>query len=366
MFNRISLNPREKRVLSSLIQYPSLSDVEIASIVGVKHSTFATIKKRLNQKELFKKYYIPNFLYLGAEILTFDIRGLKDYSKAIRNADPIEMLESSDFFDKFNNAILAGYETKFWFVFMLCKNYSDLSRKQWYLEQLTRKYELTYDFMYSIDFPMNFSEIGRFMDFSKTMTKHFDIDLPVVPLQNPFSCNTDQKFKMTKVGWEIFKNLVEYPHLSPRMIAEEIDKPRTTVTRWLRIFLQSNMMVPRIIPNCKKLGFNIGVLYHISIITPNSSVLKEILRIIDNILYPIVLIRSGHDIFFIGIYSNFETYSDLDSLFVSLVGSTGHKFIINHQYILSLPHTTLIRNLKNSIVPVLKYLVSKEDFIKKK
>ncbi|MHA1214110.1 MAG: MarR family transcriptional regulator [Candidatus Hodarchaeales archaeon] len=365
MFDKISLNPREKRVLSSLIQYPNLSDVEIASIVGVKHSTFATIKKRLTEKKLLKKYYIPNFLSFGAEILTFDIRGLKDYSKSIKD-NPIEMLNSPEFLDQFDNAILAGYEIKFSFILMLSKNYSDLSKKKWYLEQLTRKFELTYDFTRSIDFPMRFSEIGRFLDFSKTMTKHLDIDLPVVPFRCPFSMDPNKKFKMTKVGWEIFQSVVKYPNLSPRMIAEKIEKPRTTVTRWLRIFLQSNMMVPRIIPNYKRLGFNIAVLYHISVITPNASVIKKILQIIDDVLCPIVLIQSGHDIFLIGIYSDFETYRDLDSVFVSSVGSTGDRFVINHQYILSLPHTTLILDLTNSIVPVLKYLVSKEDFIKKK
>ena len=55
------LSQNEARVLHSLVRWPNLSDQAIHSEIGMKKSTFSSIKARLREHDYYRRYYIPNF-----------------------------------------------------------------------------------------------------------------------------------------------------------------------------------------------------------------------------------------------------------------------------------------------------------------
>ena len=63
------LSQNEARVLHSLIKWPDYTDHAVHSQIGMKKSTFSSIKTRLKENNYFNRYYVPNFPNIGLELL---------------------------------------------------------------------------------------------------------------------------------------------------------------------------------------------------------------------------------------------------------------------------------------------------------
>ncbi len=57
----IDLSQNEARVLHSLVRWPDLTDQAIHSEIGMKKSTFSSIKTRLKEQDYYSRLFIPNF-----------------------------------------------------------------------------------------------------------------------------------------------------------------------------------------------------------------------------------------------------------------------------------------------------------------
>ncbi|MHA2172999.1 MAG: hypothetical protein ACXAB7_24345, partial [Candidatus Kariarchaeaceae archaeon] len=63
------LSQNEARVLHSLVKWPNLTDQAIHSQIGMKKSTFSSIKTRLKDHNYYKRFFVPNFPLVGFEML---------------------------------------------------------------------------------------------------------------------------------------------------------------------------------------------------------------------------------------------------------------------------------------------------------
>ncbi|MFX0138393.1 MAG: hypothetical protein ACFFDN_32425 [Candidatus Hodarchaeota archaeon] len=347
-----NMNEKEKMVLAGLIHYPSSPDIEISQNVDIKHSTFATIKKRLALNKMFRRYYLPNFTDLGAEILSIILRDVSE-SNATKGISSKPLVENLTFLKEFSNILLSSIETNISLSISIDQNYSELSRFLWEFDQKAKQNRIEFDKRLDLHFPVNFSEIPRFLDFSRSITNHLGIFLPPSPFRPTFLPKNPNP-NITKLGWEIYLKILKNPWSSPREIAEMINKPRTTTTRWLRNFTQSGLLTPRIIPNLKKVGYQISLASHITIVSSNRKMFSQVLKILDNELTPIILIRSDHDLFYIAPFASFESALECESKFIESMNEASLNFKTNYRYIFSFPHTHFQTTLDDSLENLVK------------
>ncbi|MHA1969244.1 MAG: hypothetical protein ACW964_15770, partial [Candidatus Hodarchaeales archaeon] len=229
----INLSTRERIVLSNIIAYPSFNDVDIANNAGIKHSTFATIKKRLFKNKFFMKIYFPNFTDLNAEIFSIAVREITNFS--IQNIDP-ELLQELKLQQKEGNLLITGIDANIAISVSIVRNYSDLLRNSWKVDQIARKAGIIFNFQHDLSIPMNYSTFYRVLDFSRSVPQYLGVEVDVTP-PAPLFRPSDGPLSITNLGWEIYLAILNNPGLSPKIISEILNKPRTTTTRWLRSFL---------------------------------------------------------------------------------------------------------------------------------
>jgi predicted transcriptional regulator len=346
------LSEKEKIVLSSLVANPSYSDIEIASNVGIKKSTFATIKKKLFQRKLFKKYYIPNFADLNAEIFSITIREVTDFS-----AEKISpgILKDFQIEEGNENIILIGMEANIAIAASIVRNYSDLVKNQWKFERIAKNLGMLFKFQHNLAIPILFSNFYRVLDFSISLPRHLGVDTQIFQFEPLFRAS-ELNLSITKLGWEIYLAFLKNPGFSPKEIASTIKRPRTTTTRWLRTFLQTRLLTPRILPNIQKIGYKICLITQLEVLSTLPTHFTNICQIIDKTISPEFLVQSNTSIFVISMFGTFDDVRQAEDDFLRLVETENINFKTKYRFIFSLPHTHFFLTLDNSLADIAKNL----------
>ena len=126
-------------------------------------------------------------------------------------------------------------------------------------------------------------------------------DPPPIPLFK----SSKLPLSITSLGWEIYLAFLNNPGFSPKNISEMINKPRTTTTRWLRYFLQTGLLTPRIMPNLKKLGYKLCLIAYLEVLSSLPEHQKEVTKAIDESISPEFLVQSYKNIIFVSMFSSF-------------------------------------------------------------
>jgi len=332
----LDLNEREKIVIASLIQFPGSSDVEIASQVGIKLSTFATIKKRLLKGGYFTKILLPNFAGFGAEIIGIHVHNLPSssvYQSDIDTGDPYYSLGTN------KNLLFSAIENEFAFTLSCYKDFEQFDNAIWQFDKTVRELGLDCSFQHELSFPIHYSEFPRFFDYSRSIIRHLNVDLPESETKHVFIDKKEVNFNITDLGKEILQCFLEVPGRTPKIVSQILGKPRTTTTRWLRRFIESDLLTPRVIPNPEKLGYQVGLVIHFVIVSSQAPIFQKTLHLIDTLLTPIILMRSDFDIVLFSMFKSFETAQIAEAEFFSAMTKVGISFRTEYHYLLSLPHT---------------------------
>ena len=354
------LNERERKVLASIIRYPLSSDIEIASRVGIKHSTFATIKKRLQIKNYYTRIYFPNFLEFGAEIISIHNYQLSKLSaQNFPISSPNTIIKEFESLKDFPNLLFSVIENNIISIMSCYHDFSQLENDLGKFDSFSLQSGLNLSTHSEIHFPIRFAEFPRFFDYSRSISKYLQVDLETDQFNPVFLPINDLKINITSLGYDILYSLLEEPGRTPKVVSEIIGKPRTTVTRWLRRFITSGLITPKIIPNVRKLGYEIVSISHYSVISTKTSILHESINIIDKELSPFILIRSEFDIVFTSLYNSFEAYQETEAKFVSEMNKAGISFTVESHYLLSLPHTTSTLDFMRNFAPLVSQLSGK-------
>lgn len=341
-----TLNDREKLVLSSLIQYPTLSDIKIADKVGINHSTFATIKKRLRQNELFNRYRLPNLSALGVEILSILIRNLRKNPSG-------NITSLSQKYSAFNNPniLFSFIETNFSLLTVVHQNFTRLGEFLWKYDRFAlENRHIDFDSKYELHFPLFFSIIPRFLDFSRSLPNHFGIEQPPAPFRSVFSSIDFSTIRLTKLGWRIFLAFLEFPEYTSKQVAQVINKPRTTISRWLRMFTQSNLLTPINLPNLQQLGYQLFLIGNLAVRSSNQKIFSQVLDICDDTILPMVLMQTDHDIFYASSFSSLEKAQDAEFAFIQRMNKSKIRFRRVFRYFLSIPHSSINININTSFL----------------
>jgi hypothetical protein len=334
-----NLTEREKKVIASLIQYPGYSDVDIGSQVGIKHSTFATIKKRLEKGSFFSKILIPNFAGFGAEMIGINVHS---FSTSSGHNDSLDEIARFNSLKGNQNILFSAIENEFAFSLSCYRDFAQFDEASWHLDKSIKDLGLKFSFHHEMCFPIHYSEFPRFLDYSRSIIKHFDVDLVDSGAKHVFIDKSGPKLNITDLGKEVLQCFLEAPNRTPKIVSKLIGKPRTTINKWLRRFIEADLLTPRIIPNPEKLGYQIGLIIHFSIVSSQTPIFQKTLQYIDTLLTPIVLIRSDFDIVVFSMFKSFESAQSAEMEFFSSMTKEGINFKTEFHYILSLPHTRRI------------------------
>jgi DNA-binding MarR family transcriptional regulator len=353
--SQVELNEKERRVLCGVIRYPTLSDVDIASKIGVKHSTFATIKKRLQDKQYFTRIYLPDFQGFGAEIISLYIWILSDISsKDLSILLPLKIIDMFESLEEYPNLLLTMIEGNIICSISCYSNYAQLEEELGKLDSLNLKFGLNFSSQHELHFPIRYSEFPRFFDYSRTVSKQLKIDLDEIKMNPIFSSRESPRLNITPLGYKILSAYLKGPGRTPKDISNLIGKPRTTAARWLRKFIKTGLITPRIVPNLQKLGYNLFCVCHYSIVSSQISKFHDALQIIDVELSPIMLVRSEFSIVYATIFSSFDEFQDAEAQFVAGMNKADISFNTEFQYFLSLPHTINTSNFMRNFAPIIK------------
>ncbi|MFW9778835.1 MAG: winged helix-turn-helix domain-containing protein [Candidatus Heimdallarchaeota archaeon] len=342
----VNLSLNECRVMTGLCQFPTFSDSKIADMIGINHSTFATVKKRLQQDGLFNKYRLPNLSALGVEILSVLIKNLrKNPSTAPNNLSRIDISLNSP------NILFSLAETNFSLLTVAHQNFTELGEFLSKYDRFTSgNQRINHESKLEIHFPLFFSLIPRFLDFSRSLPAHLGLSPSPAPLRTVFPKVDYSEVRITKLGWRIFRAYLEFPEYTSKQIAQIVNKPRTTVSRWLRALTQADLISPIIIPNFQKLGYQLFLIGNLAVRSSNKKIFSHVLSICDEAILPVVLMQTDHDVFYISPFSTLEDAQKAEFEFIQKMNDARIGFRRVFRSLVSLPHSTFTLKLNSGFL----------------
>ncbi|MHA2173525.1 MAG: winged helix-turn-helix transcriptional regulator [Candidatus Hodarchaeales archaeon] len=350
----INLNSRERIVLASIFQYPSKPDIEIATSINMKHSTFATIKKRLRNKGYFFRIYLPNFAGFGAEMFGINIqifandpRASITMPKRSKRNNINEYLESSP------NLLFSIIESNLAFTLSCYANFRQFQDDIWRYDNAILESDFNSIFQHELQIPIAFSTFPRFLDYSKSITRHLEVKSSIESEKIQFHFEEENKLILSNLSRTILEAFLESPGRTPKDVSEITGKSRTTTSRWLKKFLNSGLITPRYIPNVEKIGYKIILFSHYSISSSKESDFDKAIYFIDDSLAPIMLMRSEYDTILAALFRSYDSAKEAEQVFISQMNEEGISYKTKYQYLLSLPHTITKFNFMNKSASLL-------------
>ena len=145
----------------------------------------------------------------------------------------------------------------------------------------------------------------------------------------------------------VLEAFLETPGRTPKNVSKITGKSRTTTTRWLKKFIEVGLITPRNIPNVEKIGYKVALLSHYSINSFSNDDFDTAIKIIDNSVDPIMLMRSNNDIVLASIFRSYDSARGAEQALISQMNVDDLSYNIKFRYLLSLPHTITKFNFMN-------------------
>jgi DNA-binding MarR family transcriptional regulator len=302
---QVQLTKKEEKVLYGLIRYPNLSDSDLSEKINVKLSTLTSIKRRLSEQKYFYKLTVPLLNRLGAELLAViytqfnPVIPLEERVKTTRKT--IEVFDEIFF--------SVGAQDK-GFSISLSKNYTNIGRINEIRTDTFGKVGLLEEkYPNEAIFPFENSHIHRFFDYSRVIKKFFDFEIEDDDTKSKTEWfNDTKKIELTNKEINIYTALIEHPDATTQQIGEKIGVSRHTVARMKKKFFENGLLKQIIIPNLKKLGFEILAFYPIKF-NPSKSPSIEDIDILDT-SSTIFLARRQFETVIISAYPTYQDYKE--------------------------------------------------------
>ncbi|RLI61559.1 MAG: hypothetical protein DRO88_12875 [Promethearchaeia archaeon] len=301
----------EKKVLYSLIKYPDLSDKEISEILGIKTSTFTSIKKRLKKEGYYKLLIVPNLQYLGCEFVGVIFTSFNPViSLDARLKITKENIEISD------EIFLSIGDPEKGFSLSLNENYTNFTRiNERRTEIFGKEGLLEKEYPNEIIFPFKTSKTIEFFNYSKSLNSIFNLKFTksdnytkkTSPIKKKDESLPEDEFAKLKPNEKkILLCLVKYPEATLQEIADKINLTRHTVSRIKNRFFRMKLLSYLILPNLKKIGFGLLVFYHFKF-KPQKPPTREELNQLnsDSTIY---FVHKKFEAVMISIYTDYDAY----------------------------------------------------------
>jgi len=322
----LNLSQNECRVLHSLVKWPDLSDQAIHSKIGMKKSTFSSIKTRLKENDYFSRYFIPNFPKIGFEMLHVmfgQLNRFTTYEERMRIA--------SDTIKSFKEDFLVVSESNMAFNLSISQNYTEYAKnlEEFHLLYSENKF-LSKEGMHAHTYPFELSRFHSFLDYESLLAKSFGFVSETYENRISIPKGKVIPVKLSRAERKVLAGLVKHPEETDTLIADEVGVSRNTVANAKRKFLKEGICFTRIIPNMKKLGFE-NLVFSFRKFNPriSESQRAEAVELVRNLLNPIMYIGKNLDGFVISAHTSIEEYEKANEELMS--------FYMKQEYIVDDP-----------------------------
>ncbi len=249
----IKLKDADKKILCALIKYPERSLGELANIVDMNYWTFYKGVEKLKALGVFKETIIPNFPALGFELL---VVGYGSLTK--RRMYSLEKLKNMRNYLPFASGIFYAFAESYrGFVLGVAKNFTEISKSLIFAERLINVRELLMGENTNMVFlPFEITEIPIFFDYSNLLSQDFKIKLENI---------VEKKKKMTRLGkreMSVLIEMVKNPSASIKEISDKLNMAQQSVSRIKKKLFEEGWTRKKIIPDIKKLGYEVLVFAH--------------------------------------------------------------------------------------------------------
>ena len=312
MVEFLSIN--EKKVLYGLVSLPRETDKEIARALGIKYSTFNTVRQRLYERGMFNPIKIPALHRLGCEMMAMVYTSFNPVLPAEERAE--ETREKIEIFDEMIHSV---GEIHRGFSLSFSETYTNLCRiNDIRMDFFGEKNLLEEEHPIEVIFPFALSRIPRFFDYSKFLKVHFKMDkilkgLPEnSPIRNPPSVaeifeNTDP-IKLTNAEKKVLLTAIRNPSYNYAKIAQETNMSRHTVSAAHRKLETNALITPINVPNLKKLGIEIITLSHIRLSPKSGKVRYKIQSEIAKSPYVVFMAAREFEIITVSVHKNYDYF----------------------------------------------------------
>lgn len=260
IMDKFELTEKEKITLYGITRYPKLTDNALSEKLDLKHSTVTSIRHRLRESEYFRSLTIPRLQNMGCKMLVVIYT---NFSPLIPLEERVEITGRA--IEVFDEIFFSVGEQDKGFSLSLSKDYASIGRIN---DIRTRTFGgrglLEDEYPNMIVFPFEISKIYRFFDFSPLLKNSFKLYFENDRIVEGIDLDNKEEIIFSDTEKEVYCMLVKYPELSDKAIGSEIGVSRHTVSRLRRKFEQNDLVKKIILPNLKKLGFEILTFYHIS------------------------------------------------------------------------------------------------------
>ena len=249
----IKLKDMDKRILCALVKYPEKNMGELAELLGINYWTFYKGVEKLRNLGLFKEKIIPDFPALGFELL---VVGYGSLTK--RRMYSLEKLKNMRNYLPFASGIFYAFAESYrGFVLGVAKNFTEISKSLIFAERLVNVRELLMGENTNMVFlPFEITKIPVFFDYSHLISHDFNIEL------EDLSQKKKEKTKLGKREMEVLVELVRKPSSSIRDISKNLGMAQQSISRIRKKLFEEGWIRRRIVPDIKKLGYEVLVFTH--------------------------------------------------------------------------------------------------------
>jgi len=267
----LDLTNKEKLMLYGLVKYPEYSDKDIAEKLNLKHSTVSSIRNRLRENEFIRKINIPHFQKLGCQML---VTIYTSFNPLIPLAERVEITGKT--IEVFEEIFFSIGEQDKGFSLSLSRDYATIGRiNDIRTQTFGGRGLLEEEYPNMVVFPFTISKIYRFFDFAPLLKKRFNLSIEGEDNVTYFENINNDNLILSDTEKNVFCMMISYPEMSDSDIGREIDVSRHTVSRFRRRFDQKKLIGKMILPDLKKLGFDILAFYHIKFDPRNPPIMEN-------------------------------------------------------------------------------------------
>lgn len=336
------LSQNEARVLHSLVKWPDLTDQAIHSQIGMKKSTFSSIKTRLKEDDYYRRYFIPNFPMIGSELFLIMFGQLNRFTSFEER-----MRIAGDLVKSFTEDFYVISESNKAFNLSISQNLTEyLKNQQKFMQVYSENKFLSKEGMVTVPYPFEISRVLSFLDYESLLAKLFGFASDPYEARPVIPTGKVKKIKLTRAERKVLAGLVKFPDETDTLIADEVGVSRNTVANAKRKFLKKGVCFPRVVPNLDKLGLKILVFTYRKF-NPKITIdqRKDASELVRKLIAPHFYCSKNLDGFLISAHTSFEEYNSAHDEITQYYLKNEYIFEEPITYQISIPDMKIIKEL---------------------
>ena len=327
----------ENLVFLGLVTYPDKKDTEIASILSLPNSTFASVKSRLMSEGFFKETYIPIFQNLGFELIA---AVYSDFNPSVSVAERIANTRKN--VEIYSEMILSLGESHRGFSVSVAENVTNIMKIS--NERMRTLADLNLlEIPQEVIFPFELSRVHRFFNLAPLIYRKLSAD-PSSPIHDipgleediyakdtilqtkvQSSIKRPSDIDLSRKHLEILYYLMKYPDISASKIATMVPHSRHTISRVKEMLIDEGYMACMRVPDMSKLDYSWLSLFHVKIdpkrpLDMDECSRKELLQ--DDTIF---FVSRPTELIMVAVYENYPHYNKGMSTF--------NQFLKGHDHI---------------------------------